>query len=101
MRFVNINVASFDSVKQGGLSVVADAREAIDALSDALGDYSVSDEYRARTAELAQEWDDDGLGGVPRGRRRQRAEPEPGDRAGEHAVRSARRGGVRGGLDAG
>ena len=28
VRFVNINVASFDSVKQGGLSVVADAREA-------------------------------------------------------------------------
>ena len=36
VRFVNINVASFDAVKQGGLSVVADAREAIDALSDAL-----------------------------------------------------------------
>ena len=28
VRFVNINVASFDAVKQGGLSVVADAREA-------------------------------------------------------------------------
>ena len=58
VRFVNINVASFDAVKQGGLSVVADAREALEALSDALGDYSVSDEYRTRTAELAQEWDD-------------------------------------------
>ncbi len=32
VRFVNINVASFDAVKQGGLSVVADAREAIEAL---------------------------------------------------------------------
>ncbi len=58
VRFVNINVASFDTVKQGGLSVVADAREAIDALATALGDYSVSDEYRTRTAQLAKVWDD-------------------------------------------
>jgi 3D-(3,5/4)-trihydroxycyclohexane-1,2-dione acylhydrolase (decyclizing) len=58
VRFVNINVASLDSVKQGGVSVVSDAREAIEALGTALGDYSVSDEYRSRTDELAQEWDD-------------------------------------------
>ena len=58
VRFVNINVASLDSVKQGGVSVVADAREAIEALGEALGDYSVSDEYRSRTVALAQEWDD-------------------------------------------
>lgn len=58
VRFVNINVASLDSVKQGGLSVVADARETVEALGEALGDWSVSDEYRSRTAELAQEWDD-------------------------------------------
>ncbi len=58
VRFVNINVASLDSVKQGGVSVVADAREAIEALGEALGDYSVSDEYRSRTTALAQEWDD-------------------------------------------
>ena len=58
VRFVNINVASIDSVKQGGVSVVSDAREAIEALGVALGDYSVSDDYRARTAELATEWED-------------------------------------------
>jgi 3D-(3,5/4)-trihydroxycyclohexane-1,2-dione acylhydrolase (decyclizing) len=58
VRFVNINVASIDSVKQGGVSVVSDAREAIEALGVALGDYSVSDEYRTRTAELAKEWED-------------------------------------------
>ncbi len=57
VRFVNINVASFDAVKQGGLSVVADAREAIDALDDSLGAYCVTDVYRSRTSELAQEWD--------------------------------------------
>jgi 3D-(3,5/4)-trihydroxycyclohexane-1,2-dione acylhydrolase (decyclizing) len=58
VRFVNINVASLDSVKQGGVSVVADAREAIEALGAELGDYAVSDEYGSRTAELAQHWDD-------------------------------------------
>ena len=57
VRFVNVNVASFDAAKQGGLSVVADARETIDTLSEALH-YRTSDEYRARTAELAHRWDD-------------------------------------------
>ncbi|MGH3641878.1 MAG: 3D-(3,5/4)-trihydroxycyclohexane-1,2-dione acylhydrolase (decyclizing) [Mycobacterium sp.] len=58
VRFVNVNVASIDSVKQGGVSVVSDAREAIEALGAALGDYSVGDEYRTRVGELAREWED-------------------------------------------
>lgn len=58
VRFVNINVASLDAVKQGGLSVVSDAREAIEALAAALQDYAVSDEYRSRVTELAAEWED-------------------------------------------
>ncbi|MGF0308994.1 3D-(3,5/4)-trihydroxycyclohexane-1,2-dione acylhydrolase (decyclizing) [Rhodococcus sp. IEGM1428] len=58
VKFVNINVASIDSVKQGGVSVVADARESIDALAEAVGDFTVSDDYRSRVAELAQAWDD-------------------------------------------
>ncbi|MEU0496045.1 3D-(3,5/4)-trihydroxycyclohexane-1,2-dione acylhydrolase (decyclizing) [Mycobacterium sp. NPDC006124] len=58
VKFVNVNVASIDSVKQGGVSVVSDAREAIESLGVALGDYSVSDEYRTRTADLAGKWDD-------------------------------------------
>jgi 3D-(3,5/4)-trihydroxycyclohexane-1,2-dione acylhydrolase (decyclizing) len=57
VRFVNINVASLDSIKQGGLSVVADAREAIEELASALDDYAVDDEYRSRTAELARHWE--------------------------------------------
>ncbi|MDV6244084.1 3D-(3,5/4)-trihydroxycyclohexane-1,2-dione acylhydrolase (decyclizing) [Rhodococcus opacus] len=72
VRFVNVNVASIDSVKQGGVSVVADAREALEALAVALRDYQVSGEYRSRTTELADHWestvdavykiDDDSLG---------------------------------------
>ena len=46
-----------DSVKHAGLSVVADAREALDALAAALGDYTVDDDYRTRIAELDAEWE--------------------------------------------
>ncbi len=56
VRFVNINVASMDSVKQGALSVVSDAREALEALTCALADYEVSSEYRTRTTSLNEEW---------------------------------------------
>ncbi|HEY5857591.1 MAG TPA: 3D-(3,5/4)-trihydroxycyclohexane-1,2-dione acylhydrolase (decyclizing) [Aldersonia sp.] len=58
VRFVNINVASIDAVKHAGIGVVADAREALDALDAALADYTVDDDYRARTAELAAAWED-------------------------------------------
>ena len=58
VRFVNINVASLDAVKQGGISVVADAREALEALTPALSGYSVSGEYRARVTALSAEWED-------------------------------------------
>ncbi|CAA0134923.1 3D-(3,5/4)-trihydroxycyclohexane-1,2-dione hydrolase [Mycolicibacterium vanbaalenii] len=58
VRFVNINVASLDSVKQGGISVVSDAREALEALDSALAGYTVSDGYRARVSELTIEWND-------------------------------------------
>jgi 3D-(3,5/4)-trihydroxycyclohexane-1,2-dione acylhydrolase (decyclizing) len=58
VRFVNINVAALDSVKHGGLSLCADAREAIDALDAAMPDYTVSTGYRDQVVRLAKEWDD-------------------------------------------
>ena len=39
VRFVNVNVARFDAGKHAGLSVVADAREALTALTAALDGY--------------------------------------------------------------
>jgi 3D-(3,5/4)-trihydroxycyclohexane-1,2-dione acylhydrolase (decyclizing) len=57
VRFVNVNVASVDSVKHSGVGVVADAREALLALSAELAGWSVDDAYRARTAELAVAWE--------------------------------------------
>jgi len=57
VRFVNINVASLDTVKHAGLPVQADAREALVALTGALAGWSVPDAYRERAARLNREWD--------------------------------------------
>ncbi|MGH3464074.1 MAG: 3D-(3,5/4)-trihydroxycyclohexane-1,2-dione acylhydrolase (decyclizing) [Kribbellaceae bacterium] len=57
VRFVNVNVARFDGGKHAGLPVVADAREALVALTQALDGWSVDDEYREQTVQLAREWD--------------------------------------------
>jgi len=56
VRFVNINVASFDAAKQSGVAVVADARAALEALAGALTGWSAEPAYRARAAELAARW---------------------------------------------
>lgn len=58
VRFVNVNVASLDAYKHGTqLPVLADAREALLALRDALGGFRVDESYRTRIAELNREWD--------------------------------------------
>lgn len=58
VRFVNVNVASFDAYKHGTqLPVVADARETLLALRDALGGFRVDESYASRIAELNREWD--------------------------------------------
>ncbi|WP_406047703.1 3D-(3,5/4)-trihydroxycyclohexane-1,2-dione acylhydrolase (decyclizing) [Kribbella sp. NBC_00889] len=58
VRFMNINVARFDGGKHAGLPLVADAREALVSLTSALGDWSVSDQYRSSAATLATRWDE-------------------------------------------
>jgi 3D-(3,5/4)-trihydroxycyclohexane-1,2-dione acylhydrolase (decyclizing) len=57
VRFVNINVAGQDAVKQGGTAVTADAREALAALTAALDGWQVGPDHRARAGTLAREWD--------------------------------------------
>jgi 3D-(3,5/4)-trihydroxycyclohexane-1,2-dione acylhydrolase (decyclizing) len=56
VRFVNVNVASFDAAKQSGVAVVADARAAFDALALTLAGWSAEPEYRARAAALSDRW---------------------------------------------
>ncbi|MBO1740763.1 3D-(3,5/4)-trihydroxycyclohexane-1,2-dione acylhydrolase (decyclizing) [Leifsonia sp. TF02-11] len=58
VTFVNINVASFDAYKHGTqLPVIADARETLEAITDALQDWAVTPEHARRIAHEKAEWD--------------------------------------------
>ncbi|ODU79413.1 MAG: 3D-(3,5/4)-trihydroxycyclohexane-1,2-dione acylhydrolase (decyclizing) [Microbacterium sp. SCN 71-21] len=58
VRFVNINIASFDAYKHGTqIAVVADARETLAELAIELEGFEVSAEYAARTAQEKGVWD--------------------------------------------
>jgi 3D-(3,5/4)-trihydroxycyclohexane-1,2-dione acylhydrolase (decyclizing) len=56
VRFVNLNVTSFDAAKQAATPLVADARSGISALTDLLGDYRVADAYVAGYTADRAEW---------------------------------------------
>ena len=56
VRFVNVNVAGLDAVKRSGVAVVADAREALVALTEALDGWSVDQGYRDEVAALRRGW---------------------------------------------
>jgi 3D-(3,5/4)-trihydroxycyclohexane-1,2-dione acylhydrolase (decyclizing) len=57
VRFVNINVAGLDGHKLSGLSVVADAREALQALTTQLAGWQAEPAYTGRASDLAADWD--------------------------------------------
>ena len=57
VRFVNVNVTPVDAAKHAGVSVVADAREALTALTTALAGWSSDGAYRDRARDLAAAWD--------------------------------------------
>ncbi|HSZ40484.1 MAG TPA: 3D-(3,5/4)-trihydroxycyclohexane-1,2-dione acylhydrolase (decyclizing), partial [Trebonia sp.] len=58
VTFVNINVAPFDAFKHGSqLPVIADAREALDALREALAGFRVESGQAERVAREKREWD--------------------------------------------
>ena len=58
VRFININIASFDAFKHGSaLPVVADAREALVELTSLLTKFQVSPDYAARASKEKREWD--------------------------------------------
>jgi 3D-(3,5/4)-trihydroxycyclohexane-1,2-dione acylhydrolase (decyclizing) len=58
VTFVNVNVAAFDAYKHGSqLPLVADAREALVALTEQLASFSVSHGYAAEIADRKREWD--------------------------------------------
>ncbi len=60
VRFIGINVAPFDAAKLSGLMLVADAREGLVALEEALaraGYPGTEPAYREEVARLKAEWD--------------------------------------------
>jgi 3D-(3,5/4)-trihydroxycyclohexane-1,2-dione acylhydrolase (decyclizing) len=56
VRFVNLNITSFDAAKHSGTMLVADARSGLEALTDALAGYHVDEAYTARHRELMADW---------------------------------------------
>ncbi len=57
VKFININIAEFDSHKHSALPLIADAKVCLEELADLLTGYKVNDEYAARVIALNQEWD--------------------------------------------
>jgi 3D-(3,5/4)-trihydroxycyclohexane-1,2-dione acylhydrolase (decyclizing) len=57
VRFVNVNVADFDAAKHGGLTLVGDARTALEALTELLSGFEVDSAFRDEATRLNREWD--------------------------------------------
>jgi 3D-(3,5/4)-trihydroxycyclohexane-1,2-dione acylhydrolase (decyclizing) len=57
-RIVAINANPFDALKRNALAVQADAALALDALSQALGDWKASPQWTTRAHRLANDWRD-------------------------------------------
>jgi 3D-(3,5/4)-trihydroxycyclohexane-1,2-dione acylhydrolase (decyclizing) len=57
VRFVNLNIASFDAHKYSGVPLVGDARATLERLTTMVGDYEVAPSYRDQVASANREWD--------------------------------------------
>jgi 3D-(3,5/4)-trihydroxycyclohexane-1,2-dione acylhydrolase (decyclizing) len=57
VQFISINVTAQDAYKQGAHPVVADAKIALEQITEGLTDYSVSDAWRQRITSLKAEWE--------------------------------------------
>ena len=56
VRFVNVNVTSFDAAKLSGMAVVADAREALVELREAVDGHRVPPDWEQRAASQSAAW---------------------------------------------
>jgi 3D-(3,5/4)-trihydroxycyclohexane-1,2-dione acylhydrolase (decyclizing) len=58
VRFININIGSFDAFKHGSaIPVVADARESLEELVPSLAGFQVAADFRAKYSADKAEWD--------------------------------------------
>jgi 3D-(3,5/4)-trihydroxycyclohexane-1,2-dione acylhydrolase (decyclizing) len=58
VKFININIADFDSHKHSAIALTSDAKVCLEELSALLADYRVSDTYRENTVNLNKLWDE-------------------------------------------
>jgi len=57
VRFININVASFDALKHGSsLPVIADARITLEELITVIGNFRIDGAYESEIAQINAEW---------------------------------------------
>jgi 3D-(3,5/4)-trihydroxycyclohexane-1,2-dione acylhydrolase (decyclizing) len=56
VKFININVAEFDSFKHGALPLTADAKVCLEELGQLLKDYKTDKEYQVEVEKLNAEW---------------------------------------------
>ena len=56
VRFVNVNVAEIDALKESATALVGDARETLEELLEALDGWSVAPEVRERAVRAASDW---------------------------------------------
>lgn len=59
VKFININIADFDSYKHCALPLTADAKACLEELTELLTEYKVSPEYREYAANLNKSWDNE------------------------------------------
>jgi 3D-(3,5/4)-trihydroxycyclohexane-1,2-dione acylhydrolase (decyclizing) len=57
VRFININVAEFDSYKHAALPLTGDARLTIAELQQAVGNFGIAESYRAQINEFRAHWE--------------------------------------------
>ena len=57
VRFININVAEIDAYKHAAIALVGDALVTLSELKRAIGVFRIEEAYRARIAQLKQDWD--------------------------------------------
>ncbi len=57
VRFININVASFDAAKHLAFPLIGDAKVTLEELLSLLDGYSVDESYRSQAQQLHAEWD--------------------------------------------
>jgi 3D-(3,5/4)-trihydroxycyclohexane-1,2-dione acylhydrolase (decyclizing) len=57
VRFININVAEFDSFKHSAIPLTADARLTVEELAEALKEYKVDSAYQSQISSLKEKWE--------------------------------------------